>query len=121
MGIFDNAKSILIGSKEVKSIVIGEGTIYEKEVPASTYDLSFTVVGEPITSDPVPLANATVTIGDKSGTTGSAGGCTISGVEAGEYSVTATYSGSSKTETIVVDESHTSFTIMISFSNNSSS
>ena len=36
MGIFDNAKSILIGDKEVKSLEIDGGTIWEKVTESSS-------------------------------------------------------------------------------------
>ena len=75
-----------------------------------TRDLSFT-----INDGTDPIEGATVTIGSKSGTTGSAGGCTISGVEEGEsISVEVSATGyTTKTETIAVDETHTSFTISL--------
>ena len=61
------------------------------------------------------IEGATVTIGAKTGTTGSAGGCTITGVEEGaDISVTVEATGyTTKTETITVDETHTSFTISL--------
>lgn len=81
-----------------------------EETPATTYDLSFT-----INDGTNPIEGATVTIGTKSGTTGSAGGCTITGVEEGTgISVTVAKDGyTSKTETITVDSTHTSFTISL--------
>lgn len=76
-----------------------------------TRDLSFT-----INDGTDPIEGATVTIGSKTGTTGSAGGCTISGVEEGTgISVEVAATGyTTKTETITVDETHTSFTISLS-------
>lgn len=75
-----------------------------------TRDLSFT-----INDGTDPIEGATVTIGSKTGTTGSAGGCTISGVEEGTgISVEVAKEGyTTKTETITVDETHTSFTISL--------
>ena len=75
-----------------------------------TRDLSFT-----INDGTDPIEGATVAIGTKTGTTGSAGGCTISGVEEGEnISVEVSATGyTTKTETITVDETHTSFTISL--------
>lgn len=76
-------------------------------------DLSFTVKDSESTPNPVEGAIVTVTTG-KTGTTGSAGGCSISGVLDGTYTVTVTadgfedYSGS-----ITVDSTHTSFNISL--------
>ena len=82
----------------------------DDEENPETYDLSFT-----INDGTDPIEGATVTIGAKTGTTGSAGGCTVTGVEAGtDISVTVAKEGYvSKTETITVDETHTSFTISL--------
>ena len=74
-----------------------------------TRDLSFT-----INDGTDPIEGATVTIGAKTGTTGAAGGCTIKDVEEGSVSVEVAKEGyTTKTETISVDESHTSFTISL--------
>lgn len=74
-----------------------------------TRDLSFTV-----NDGTTPIKGATVTIGDKTGTTGDVGGCTIKGVAEGKVTVevSAEYY-ESKTETILVDSTHTSFTISL--------
>lgn len=77
-----------------------------------TRDLSFT-----INDGTNPIKGATVTIGAKTGTTGDAGGCTIKGIEEGSVSVEVAKEGyTTKTETITVDETHTSFTISLSAS-----
>ena len=61
-----------------------------------------------------PIQSATVTIGEKTGTTGSQGGCTLQNVTDGENTVIVTADGyKTKTETITVDETHTSFTISL--------
>lgn len=61
------------------------------------------------------IENATVTIGDKTATTGSAGGCSLNNIVEGEHTVTVTADNyTTKTETITVDETHTSFTIILS-------
>lgn len=75
-----------------------------------TRDLSFT-----INDGTDPIEGATVTIDEKTGTTGSAGGCTITGVEEGTgISVEVAKEGyTTKTETITVDAEHTSFTISL--------
>lgn len=76
----------------------------------TTRDLSFT-----INDGTNAIEGATVAIGAKTGTTGSAGGCTITGVEEGTgISVEVSATGyTTKTETITVDETHTSFTISL--------
>ena len=74
-------------------------------------DLSFTVKDSESTPNPVEGAVVTVTTG-KSGTTGSAGGCSISGVLDGSYTISVVAEGFvDYSDTIVVDESHTSFNI----------
>lgn len=61
------------------------------------------------------IENATVTIGDKTATTGSQGGCSLNNIAEGEHTVTVTADNyTTKTETITVDETHTSFTIILS-------
>ena len=81
----------------------------EEEVTPTTRDLSFT-----INDGTNAIEGATVKIGLKTGTTGSAGGCTITGVEEGEVSVEVSATGyTTKTETITVDSTHTSFTISL--------
>lgn len=76
----------------------------------TTRDLTFTV-----NDGTDPIQGATVTIGTKTGTTGSAGGCSINGVEEGtNISVEVSKEGyTTKTETITVDSTHTSFTISL--------
>ena len=60
------------------------------------------------------IQGASVSIGDLTGTTGSQGGCTLQNVTDGEHSVTVSADGFiSKTETITVSESDTSFTISL--------
>lgn len=87
----------------------------EQETPEPTpepvlRDLSFT-----INDGTDPIKGATVTIGAKTGTTGDAGGCTIKDVEEGSVSVEVSKEGyTTKTETITVDSTHTSFTISLS-------
>lgn len=76
-------------------------------------DLSFTVKDSE--SEPAPIEGAVVTVTTgKTGTTGSAGGCTITGVLDGSYTVTVTAEGfEDYSDTISVDESHTSFDISL--------
>lgn len=61
-----------------------------------------------------PIEGATVSIGDKTGTTGSAGGCTIKGVADGKVSVEVAATGyTTKSEEITVAEDSVSFTISL--------
>lgn len=60
------------------------------------------------------VQGATVSIGEITGTTGSAGGCTLHNVTDGEHQATVEASGHiTKTETITVSESSISFTIIL--------
>lgn len=75
----------------------------------TTQDISFT-----INDGTDAISGATVTIGEDSKTTGSAGGCSFNEITEGEVSVTVSAEGYvTKTETITVDEDHTSFTISL--------
>jgi len=74
-----------------------------------TRDLSFTV-----NDGTDPIKGATVTIGDKTGTTGDAGGCTIKGVAEGKVTVEVSAEGyTTKSEEITVAEDSVSFTISL--------
>jgi hypothetical protein len=85
------------------------GSSSQQEQTPTTRTLSFT-----INDGTDAIEGATVTIGAKTGTTGSAGGCTISDVEDGSQTVEVSATGyTTKTETISVDETHTSFTISL--------
>jgi len=67
-----------------------------------------------ITDGTDPVNGATVAIGNKTGTTGSAGGCSLTEIADGEHEVTVTCDGyTTKTETITVSESDTTFTITL--------
>ena len=64
------------------------------------------------TEDPTPVEGASVAIGDITGTTGAAGGCTLSNVLDGEHTITATATGyENYSATITSDSTHSSFTI----------
>ena len=79
-------------------------------------DLSFTVKDSEASPSPVEGAVVTVTTG-KTGTTGSAGGCSITGVLDGSYAISVVADGfEDYSDTISVDESHTSFTISLTAS-----
>lgn len=81
-----------------------------EEIPeTTTRDISFT-----IDDGTDPIQSASVVIGSTTKTTGSAGGCSFTGIEEGEVSVTVSKEGyTTKTETITVDSTHTSFTISL--------
>lgn len=100
-----------LAALEAAAAESGETTQQEEQQTPTTRDLSFT-----INDGTNAIEGATVAIGTKTGTTGSAGGCTISGVEEGtNISVEVAATGyTTKTETITVDETHTSFTISLS-------
>lgn len=58
------------------------------------------------------IEGASVAIGDITGTTGNAGGCTLSNVLDGEHTITATAEGyENYSDTITSDSTHSSFTI----------
>lgn len=82
----------------------------EEVIPeVTTRDLSITVDdGENAVS------GVSVAIGDITGTTGPAGGCTLKGVANGEHTITATKEGYTEySDTISSDSTHTSFTISL--------
>ena len=86
-----------------------EGSSDEEPKTPSKRDISISV-----TDGTNAIKGATVTIGSKTGTTGDAGGCTIKDVEEGSVSVEVAAEGfTTKTETITVDATHTSFTISL--------
>lgn len=61
-----------------------------------------------------PVSGVTVTVGENSGTTGSAGGCTIRNVPDGQATVTVTKEGYDEyTDTITVSEDSTTFTVTL--------
>ena len=82
----------------------------EEVIPeVTTRDLSITVDdGENAVS------GVAVAIGDITGTTGPAGGCTLKGVTDGEHTITATKEGYTEySDTITVSADATSFTISL--------
>lgn len=86
--------------------VIPENPNEEPETP-STHDVSFI-----ITDGENPIQGATVTIGEITGTTGSAGGCTLRNVTGGEHTVSVVADGyESYSDDITVDETHISLTL----------
>lgn len=121
----DTTEGSLVYRVKALETILGDtddDTIYDDAVLAQRIsaledkfrrNLSFTVKDDAGTPEPVENAVITVTTG-KTGTTGSAGGCTISGVLDGSYTITVVAEGfEDYSDTIVVDESHTSFTITL--------
>ena len=102
--VFDNATSITIGNKEVASIVIDGGTIWEKEVEPPTPSLRTVTLhcGSSYDSQSITLNNVTKT-------SDSQGHVTFDDVPDGTYVVTTSYDGTPKKATITVDETHTLF------------
>ena len=90
MGIFDNAKSITFNDKEVKSITVDGGVIYEADEPTGE-DVVFTITS--IELGEGAIEGASIVLGEFSGTTDSNGKCTISNVPDGEYSYTVSAEG----------------------------
>ena len=108
MGIFDNAKSIVLGNKEVKSIEIDGGTIWEKEVepPApSTHTITINC-GNFYSSTQITMNNITVTSDNR-------GVATFTDVADGTYDVFAFSTELQKDvkTTITVDENTLHFDV----------
>ena len=84
-----------------------------EEIPETTVDIAVSV-----TDGTDPVQGASVTIGGKTGTTGSAGGCTVSGVSVGDgvaVSVTCDgYEDYSATEDITSETTSLSITLTAS-------
>ena len=105
----DRIKALENGSNQQQEPQQQEQQQEPQQQTPTTRDLSFT-----INDGTNAIEGATVAIGAKTGTTGSAGGCTINGVEEGSQTVEVSATGyTTKTETISVDETHTSFTISL--------
>lgn len=101
----DRLKALEGDSSETPTGLEGDSS----ETPITTRDLSFT-----INDGTDPIKGATVKIGSTTGTTGDAGGCTLKDIEDGSQSVEVSATGYvTKTETITVDSTHTSFTISL--------
>ena len=80
----------------------------EENTP-TTQDINFT-----INDGTNAIEGATVKIGSETKTTGSAGGCSFTGVAEGTVSVEVSKDGyNAKTESITVDSTHTTFTISL--------
>jgi len=107
MGIFDNAKSITIGEKVVKSITVDGGVIYEADEPTPptpTKNIEILVTSK---STAQTIQNAEVIIDNDSsmkGITDDGGTVNIS-VPLGEHTVVVTADGYEQTsKSIEVDE-----------------
>ena len=106
---FATVKVLQEHEDRIAALEKGDDPSPEPEPEPVLRDLSFT-----INDGTDPIKGATVTIGAKTGTTGDAGGCTIKDVEEGSVSVEVSATGyTTKTETITVDSTHTSFTISL--------
>ena len=121
MGIYKKFKSIkltIIEGRKLKPFAVAKVlqdhedriAALEGDTPSpATRDISFT-----INDGTDPIQGASVTIGSTTKTTGSAGGCSFTGVSEGSVSVEVSKEGyTTKTETITVDSTHTSFTISL--------
>lgn len=111
MTIFDNASSITINNKTVTAIEInGVGAFYTTN-SQNTVNIKVTVKDAQSNN---AIEGATVTIGEVTGTTGSAGGCTLRDVLTGEQTVTIShelYEPFSQTLTVRVDSTSETFKI----------
>jgi len=116
MGIFDNAKSILIGDKEVKSIEVDGGTIWESEPPAPSLR-TVTMVCRITMGSSTTLANGyVVTLNGATKITGDSNGTAVfNDVPDGEYNVTITNNiDTTQSATITVDADHTNLDVTFS-------
>lgn len=87
-------------------------TIIYNELTVTQRTLSFTVNDG--ADEPTAVSGAKVKIGRKTGTTGNAGGCTITSMPDGDHIVKVTADGYIDYEdTITSDSTHTSFTISL--------
>lgn len=81
----------------------------EEEVTPTTRNISFT-----INDGTDPIESASVKIGTETKTTDNTGSCSFNDIEEGTVSVEVSKEGyTTKTESITVDETHTSFTITL--------
>ena len=93
----------------IREFLIDKEAESEPAAEVVTRNLTFTV-----NDGTDPVEGATVAIGDITGTTGSAGGCTLQGVAEGEKTVTVTAEGfENYSDTITVSSDSTSFTISL--------
>ncbi|WP_407420680.1 PEGA domain-containing protein [Methanobrevibacter sp.] len=92
-----------------------EGDTPEPDTPTPEPEVVSAVdIAISVTDGTDPVGQVEVAIGEITGTTGSAGGCTLSNVPVGSATITATKEGyENYSETITVDETHTSFTISL--------
>ena len=116
MGSFDNAKSIVIGDKEVKSIEVDGGTIWEKEVEPPTpsvRDITLKCYTQYGSSTPVRVDTCPVTLNGETKNTNNIGAVAFTGVSDGEHTVVLTYDTPKTTSaTITVDADHTAIDVV---------
>ena len=94
---------------EVLELEDDEEETQEEEVVPETRDLSITV-----NDGENAVSGVLVAIGDITGTTGPAGGCTLKSVADGEHTITATKEGYTEySDTISSDSTHTEFTLSL--------
>ena len=105
MGIFDNAKSILIGDKEVKSIEVDGGSIWESEPTPVLRNITVSCGGN-YDESYIHLDGSVTRTANHSGVV------TFSDVSDGVHELTATDWQSNPVKcSISVDETHTSFDV----------
>ena len=105
-GYTEKTETITVSSEGLSFTISLEAEVEETPV---TRDISITV-----DDGTDAVEGATVAIGDITGTTGSAGGCTLQGVADGEQTISVTVTGfDDYSGTITVSENDTSFTISL--------
>ena len=88
------------------------GLVYDELAGSTQRTISFTVKDD--AAEPAAVSGAKVKLGRKTGTTGNAGGCTISSVGDGTHIVEVTAEGfEDYSDEITTDSEHTSFTISL--------
>ena len=108
MSIFDNVTSIVINDKEVKSISVDGGVIYEADEPV-VYDVTV-LVYDSATDDPVSGVSAT--IGETTNTTDSNGSCVFNDMSSGTVMLRLIKNDyNQKDEEITIDSEHTQFRV----------
>ena len=86
-----NSKGVVVVEKgaDTWEVSTGHGEVFEEGKEVTTVSLT----GKVVDKDKKPVAGATVTVGDKSTTTGEDGAWTIEGIEAGEVEIVVSKDG----------------------------